>query len=89
MSPRSWRCAASLDQVKVIQDSYDLDLAADWRGMLEERLFEDTDSDLLYQNAMDGFESDQGLNMQLGFAPMNFEDWFKPFSDASAPPFVR
>lgn len=78
-----------LDQVEVIQDSYDLDLADDWRGMLEERLFEDTDSELLYQNAMDGFENDVELNMQLGFAPMNVQDWFEPFNDASVPPFAR
>lgn len=58
-----------LDQVEVIQDSYDLDLADDWRGSLEEQMFEDMDSDLLYQNAMDGFEYDVKLNMQLGFAP--------------------
>lgn len=32
-------------------------------------MFEDMDSDLLYQNAMDGFEYDVELNMQLGFAP--------------------
>lgn len=78
-----------LDQVEVIQDSYDLDLADDWRGMLEDQLFEDMDSELLYPNGMDGFENDIELNMQLGFAPMNVQDWFEPFSDASVPPFVR
>ncbi|WP_041652426.1 hypothetical protein [Pseudarthrobacter phenanthrenivorans] len=78
-----------LDQVEVIQDSYDLDLADDWRGTLEEQMFEDMDSDLLYQNAMDGFENDVELNLQLGFAPMNVQDWFEPFNDASVPPFVR
>lgn len=46
-----------LDQVEVLQDSYDLDLADDWRGMLEDQMFEDMDSDLLYQNAMDGFRT--------------------------------
>ena len=78
-----------LDQVEVIQDSYELDLADDWRGMLEERMFEDMDSELLYQNAMDGFENDVELNMQLGFAPMNVQDWFEPFNDAPVPPFAR
>jgi len=78
-----------LDQVEVIQDSYDLDLADDWRGSLEEQMFEDMDSDLLYQSAMDGFENDVELNRQLGFAPMNVWDWFEPFNDASVPPFVR
>jgi hypothetical protein len=78
-----------LDQVEVLQDSYDLDLADDWRGMLEDKLFEDMDSDLLYQNAMDGFENDIELNMQLGFAPMNVQDWFEPFNDAAVAPFAR
>lgn len=78
-----------LDQVEVLEDTYALDLADDWRGMLEDQLFEDMDSDLLYQNAMDGFENDVELNMQLGFAPMNVHDWFEPFNDASVPPFAR
>jgi hypothetical protein len=33
-----------LDQVEVIQDPYGLDLADGWRGQLEERMLEDTDS---------------------------------------------
>lgn len=77
------------DQVEILEDSYELELADHWRGMLEEQLFEDMDSELLYQNAMDGFENDTDLNMQLGFAPMNVNDWFAPFNDTSVPPFVR
>ena len=77
------------DQVEVIQDLYDLDLADGWRSRLEEHLLEDTDSEMLYQNAMDGFEDDIELNMQLGLAPMKTQDWFEPFHDASVPPFVR
>jgi len=77
------------DQVEVIQDLYDLDLPDDWRSMLEENMLEDTDSEMLYQNAMDGFEGDIELNMQLGLAPMKIEDWFEPFNDASVPPYVR
>jgi hypothetical protein len=77
------------DQVEVIQDLYNLDLADGWRGMLEQRMLEDTDSEMLYQNAMDGFEGDIELNTQLGLAPMRIQDWFEPFNDASVPPFVR
>lgn len=77
------------DQVEVIQDLYDLDLPGDWRGMLEQNMLEDIDSEMLYQNAMDGFEGDIELNMQLGLAPMKVEDWFEPFNDASVPPYVR
>jgi hypothetical protein len=78
-----------LDQVEVIQDLYGLDLADGWRSRLEEHMLEDTDSDMLYQNAMDGFEGDAGLNMQLGLAPMEFRDWFEPFNDSHVPAFVH
>jgi hypothetical protein len=44
---------------------------------------------MLYQNAMDGFEGDVELNMQLGLAPMELEDWFEPFSGSSVPAFVQ
>jgi hypothetical protein len=77
------------DQGEVIQDLYDLDLADDWRGLLEQHMLEDTDSEMLYQNAMDGFEGDIELNMQLGLAPMGIQYWFEPFNDASVPPYVR
>ena len=78
-----------LEQVEVIQDLYRLDLADGWRGRLEEHLFEDTDSEMLYQNAMDGFEDDVKLNMQLGLAPMEFRDWFEPFNESCVPAFVH
>jgi len=78
-----------LDQVDVIQDLYDLDLPDGWRGLLEQHMLEDTDSEMLYQNAMDGCAGDIELNMQLGLAPMKLEDWFEPFNDASVPPYVR
>jgi hypothetical protein len=39
------------DQVEVIQDLYDLDLPDGWWGMLEQHMLEDTDSEMLYQNA--------------------------------------
>jgi hypothetical protein len=78
-----------LDQVEVIQDLYGLDLEDGWRGRVEEHLLEDTDSEMLYQNAMDGFEDDVELNMQLGFAPMSLKDWFEPFNHSRVPAFVR
>ena len=77
------------DQVEIIQDLYGLDLQDGWRSRLEQHMLEDTDSEMLYQNAMDGFEGDVELNMQLGLAPMKVEDWFEPFNDASVPPYVR
>lgn len=44
----SLRCL--LDQVEIIQDLYGLDLADYWRSRLEEQMFEDSDSEMLYQN---------------------------------------
>lgn len=78
-----------LDQVEVIQDLYGLDLEDGWRGRLEERMLEDTDSGMLYQNAMDGFEGDVELNLQLGLAPMDLKDWFEHFNDSCVPAFVH
>ncbi|MET3812396.1 hypothetical protein [Arthrobacter sp. UYEF3] len=77
------------DQVEVIQDLYDLDLADGWRGLLEQHMLEDMDSEMLYQNAKEGFEGDIELNIHPGLAPMNVQDWFEPFNDASVPPYVR
>jgi len=64
---------------------YGLDLADGWRGRLQERMLEDTDSEMLYQNAMDGFEGDDEPNMQLGLAPMGLKEWFQPFNDSFIP----
>lgn len=75
--------------MEVIQDLYGLDLAEGWRGRLQEQLLEDTDSDMLYQNALDGFEDDIELNLQFGLTPMEFADWFEPFNDSHVPAFVH
>lgn len=37
-------------------------------------MLEDTDGEMLYQNAMDGFEDDIELHMLLGLAPMKVKD---------------
>lgn len=47
------------------------------------------ESEVLYQNAMDRFEGDVELNVQLGLAPMDLKDWFEPFSDSFVPAFVH
>ncbi|WP_314192427.1 hypothetical protein [uncultured Arthrobacter sp.] len=83
---RGWAHPCRVAQVEVIQDLYGLDLEDGWRSRLEEHLLEDTDSETLYQNAMDGFEDDVEPNMQLGLAPMNLKDWCKPFNDSRVPP---
>lgn len=70
-----------LDQIEVTTDTYELDLDPDWRGMLTDRILEDTDSDMLYEPRLDGFQHDEGLNQQLRLAPMALEHWFEPFND--------
>lgn len=47
-------------------------------------MLEDTDSDMLYQNATDGFEGTVELNLQLGLTPMDLTDLFEPFNDSPA-----
>ncbi len=79
-----------LDQVEVTEDAYELDLGLDWRGRLTDRLLEDTDSDMLYDQRLDGFQHDEGLNQQLRLAPMALEHWFEPFNEESrVPPYAR
>jgi hypothetical protein len=61
------------------------DVEDGWRGRAEEDLLEDTDSEMLYQNAMDGFEDDVELNMQLGLAPMSRAEWFEALQPLPRP----
>jgi hypothetical protein len=79
-----------LDQAELTADTYELDLAEDWRDRLEEVLFEDADSEMLYLQRMDGFENDEEMTAELGLAPMRFEHWFEPFNTGySVPPYAR
>ncbi|MEC5180860.1 hypothetical protein [Arthrobacter sp. CG_A4] len=59
-----------LDQIEITADTYDLDLDPHWRGILTDRILEDTDSDMLYDRSLDGFQHDEVLNQQLRLAPM-------------------
>ena len=56
----------------------------DWRGHLEDLLFEDLDHELLYDPAHDGIEEDPA-RQPPGMAPMRFTDWFRPFNDRRTP----
>lgn len=79
-----------LDQIEITADTYDLDLDPHWRGTLTHRLLEDTDSDMLYDRSLDGFQHDEGLNRQLRMAPMALEYWFEPFNEESrVSPYAR
>jgi hypothetical protein len=77
-----------LDHVEVVAEAADAALPDDWRGHLEDFLFEDLDHELLYDPAHDGIEEDPA-GQPPGMAPMRFEDWFRPFNDQrTLPPYA-
>ena len=79
-----------LDQIEITADTYDLDLDPHWRGTPTNRILEDTDSDLLYDRSLDGFQHDEGLNQQLRLGPVALECWFEPFKEESqVSPYAR
>lgn len=77
-----------LDHVEVVAEAADVALPDDWRGHLEDILFEDMDHELLYDPALDGIEEDPA-RQPPGMAPMRFVDWFRPFNDRrTLPPYA-
>ncbi|MGI8450665.1 MAG: hypothetical protein ACR2MP_26500 [Streptosporangiaceae bacterium] len=77
-----------LDHVEVVAEAADVALPEDWRGHLEDLLFEDMDHELLYDPAHDGIEEDPA-GQPPGMAPMRFVDWFRPFNDRrTLPPYA-
>lgn len=77
-----------LDHVDVVAETADVALPGDWRGHLEDLLFEDLDHELLYDPAHEGIEDDPA-RQPPGMAPMRFTDWFRPFNDRrTLPPYA-
>jgi hypothetical protein len=77
-----------LDHVDLVAETADAALPDDWRGHLEDLLFEDMDHELLYDPAQDGIEEDPSAQPP-GMAPMRFTDWFRPFNDErTLPPYA-
>ncbi len=77
-----------LNEVEVVADAAGVALDQNWRGPLEDTLFEDADHELLYNPRFDGIEDD-AASQPPGMAPMRFADWFKPFNDErSLPPYA-
>lgn len=73
---------ALLEEAVAIQERDDIELPDDWRGDLEESLFEDLDHEFLYDNR---HIEDTAVAELAGFTPMGIEDWFTPFGDESRP----
>lgn len=77
-----------LDGVEILPDLFpSLELPEDWRGSLEDSLFEDLDHELLYDPALDGVGSDPAL-VSLGMANLDISDWFVPFADKTVNPYA-
>ncbi len=76
-----------LDHVDVVAEAADVALPDDWRGHLEDLLFEDLDHELLYEQAPGGAGEDPAG--QPGLAALRFENWFRPFNDQrTLPPYA-
>ncbi len=74
-----------LDQARITEDIYELDLPEEWRAIVEEVLLEDADSEILY--ADDASEAD-GAREQ-GAGSLDIRHWFEPFTPADAvPPYA-
>jgi hypothetical protein len=78
-----------LDQAQVQLELAAVDVSEDWRGVVEDALFEDSDHEMLFDPALDGIEDDTDSMNRVRAAPMAFADWFKPFnSERHLPPYV-
>jgi hypothetical protein len=70
-----------LDQARITEEIYELDLPDEWRAVVEEVLLEDADCEALY--------SDGGVGGAGGAAGLDIQQWFTPFSSADAvPPYA-
>ncbi len=77
-----------LNEAQLLAEEAGLELDEDWRATVEEFLLEDTDAELLYSEALDGFE-DYLDSIGTGVASMKFENWFEPFNNARhVPPYA-
>jgi hypothetical protein len=68
-----------LDQARITEDIYELDLPEEWRAIVEEVLLEDADSAFLYADGA----SEQDANQ------LDIRHWFEPFAPGDAvPPYA-
>ncbi|MFC7847891.1 hypothetical protein ACFUTU_05390 [Arthrobacter sp. NPDC057388] len=68
-----------LDQARITEDIYELDLPEEWRAIVEEVLLEDADSETLYAEA-----AGEAVSGKL-----DIKRWFEPFAPGDAvPPYA-
>lgn len=56
-------------------------------GVLYERLVEDTDFMMLYEQSLDGIEDDRAFGRQFGVADLRVEKWFVPYGEGKPLPY--
>lgn len=77
-----------LDGVEILPELLpSLELPEDWRGSLEDSLFEDLDHEFLYDPAMDGISSNPDY-AQLRIVNLDFSQWFTPFAGRTVNPYA-
>lgn len=78
-----------LDLVEAVEDIHpELELQVDWRGLLEDSMFEDLDHELLYSAGFDGIGSGPSV-ASLGMANLDVSGWFEPFSARHVNPYAQ
>jgi hypothetical protein len=68
-----------LDQARITEDIYELDLPEEWRAIVEEVLLEDAESETLYAEAAS----------EVASGKLDIKHWFEPFTPGDAvPPYA-
>jgi hypothetical protein len=74
-----------LDQARITEDIYELDLPEEWRAIVEEVLLEDADSEILYADVAG--QADTAVEHNPG--NLDIRHWFEPFGPGDAvPPYA-
>ncbi len=53
--------------------------------LFAENIFEDNDFLRLFNKDIDGFDNDESLALKMGYAHLQFQNWFTPFRSANVP----
>lgn len=77
------------NRMELLEDLYtELELPDDWRSMLEDLMFEDTDHEFLYDPSMLGIGSDPKF-AHMRVVNLDIADWFTPFVDSTVNPYAH
>ena len=77
------------NRMELLEDLYtELELPDDWRSMLEDLMFEDTDHEFLYDPSMLGIGSDPKF-AHMRVVNLDIADWFVPFGNRTVNPYAH